>query len=129
MRRIRSTATCPTFRQQAPVLGQLCLSAILLGACSNCDELEALDEWQAVIVGQAMAATPESELRAPPSPPDCTVAGAAKPSPASGAPGAYADPNLLEVARLEIERDCYKEAEEAARRRLKTIQGSTKEAR
>lgn len=48
--------------------------------------------------------------------PDCTVKSVVKPAP--GKAGSTADPNLVEVARLELERDCYKRAEEAARRRL-----------
>ncbi|MGI9403520.1 MAG: hypothetical protein ACR2OF_03295 [Hyphomicrobium sp.] len=57
-----------------------------------------------------------------PAPPDCTVEGIKKPAPSSGEPGAYADPNLLEVARLEIERDCYKKAEQNLRDEVEKFQ-------
>jgi hypothetical protein len=59
-----------------------------------------------------------------PDAPDCTVEGVAKPAPSSGEPGAYADPNLLEVARLEIERDCYKKAEQDLREEVEKFQQS-----
>jgi hypothetical protein len=35
-----------------------------------------------------------------------------------GAPGTV-DPDLLEIARLEVERDCYKDAEESLRARVR----------
>lgn len=57
-----------------------------------------------------------------PAAPDCTVEGVAKPATSSGEPGAYADPNLLEVARLEIERDCYKKAEQNLRDEMEKYQ-------
>jgi hypothetical protein len=34
--------------------------------------------------------------------------------------GTNVDPNLVEIARLEVERDCYKGAEEDLRQRLKS---------
>jgi hypothetical protein len=57
-----------------------------------------------------------------PAAPECTVAGVARPAPSSGEPGAYADPNLLEVARLEIERDCYKKAAQDLRDEVEKYQ-------
>ena len=57
-----------------------------------------------------------------PAAPDCTVEGVAKPALSSGEPGAYADPNLLEIARLEIERDCYKKAEQDLRDEIERYQ-------
>ena len=35
-----------------------------------------------------------------------------------------ADPDLLEIARLEVERDCYKEAEESLRARVNAVETS-----
>ena len=93
-------------------------AAVMLGGCSICDELEMTDGWHNAIVGEANAAVRNQNALAPPSAPDCRVKGAKKPSQASGAPDAFADPNLLEVARLELERDCYKAAEKEVRRDL-----------
>jgi hypothetical protein len=50
--------------------------------------------------------------------PKCKVEPA--PKPAAGQAGASADPNLVEIARLEMERDCYKQAEQRARDQLNT---------
>jgi hypothetical protein len=53
-------------------------------------------------------------------PPACEIAGVTEP--ASGEPGANADQNLVTIARLQIERDCYMNAERAVRRRLERLQ-------
>ena len=110
----------------------------MLGGCSYCEKFDASESWRPVIVQSAQAATPPPEAAptpaAPPTPalprislpdpPDCTVEGVEKPAPSSGEPGAYADPNLLEVARLEIERDCYKKAEHDLREEVEKFQQS-----
>jgi hypothetical protein len=101
-------------------------TVMILGGCCNCAELESPDNWNTSILGGANAATRDEAASASPSPPDCSVKGAKTPSEASGAPEAYADRNLLEIARLELERDCYKTAENDARRRLKGLQQSRK---
>ena len=104
----------------------LCSMVMILGGCCNCAELESSDNWSTSILGDANATTRDEVALASPSPPDCSVKGAKTPSEASGAPEAYADRNLLEIARLELERDCYKAAEKEARRRLKGLQQSSK---
>jgi hypothetical protein len=68
---------------------------------------------------------PESvdpELLKKAKPPSCELTGATKPSP--GTPGANADPNLLEIARLQLVDECYKLAERTARKRLERLQNA-----
>ena len=55
-------------------------------------------------------------------PPSCRFDGVTKPPRGSGRPGAYADPNLMEIARLQLVSDCYKVAERAVRERLAWLQ-------
>ena len=119
-------------------MGLLSLAAIIVGGCSHCERRDASESWRPAIIQSAHAATPPPEATPPPAAtpmptlprislpaaPDCTVEGVAKPAPASGEPGAYADPNLLEVARLEIERDCYKKAEQDLRDEVEKYQQS-----
>jgi hypothetical protein len=106
--------------------GALCSTVIIIGGCCNCAELESPDNWNTSILGGANATTRDEPALASPSAPDCSVKGAKTPSETSGAPEAYADRNLLEIARLELERDCYKAAEKNARRNLKSQQQSRK---
>jgi len=103
-------------------VGALCSTVLIIGGCCNCAELESPDNWNTSILGGANATTRDEPALASPSAPDCSVKGAKTPSEASGAPEAYADRNLLEIARLELERDCYKAAEKNARRSLKSLQ-------
>lgn len=56
-----------------------------------------------------------------PNPPSCEIKGAAKPADSEVA-GATADPNLVEIARLQLERDCFKDAERNVRQRLDRLQ-------
>ncbi len=56
--------------------------------------------------------------------PNCKVAGIQKPPGGSDAAGSEADPNLLKLAKLQLERDCYRQAEKLARKRLRQIQKS-----
>ena len=65
------------------------------------------------------AVDPELLKRA--KPPSCELTGATKPP--AGTPGANADPNLLEIARLQLVNECYKLAERAARESLERLQG------
>jgi hypothetical protein len=66
------------------------------------------------------AVDPELLKRA--KPPSCELTGGAKPSP--GTPGANADPNLLEIARLQLVNECYKLAERTVRKRLERLQNA-----
>lgn len=104
------------------------LAAATLTGCA-CGDYQDGDPWSAIVAyngepvashgGQAWHESVPAAVAASvdtAQPPDCKVKSIAKPPP--GQAGAAADPNLLEVARLELERDCYKRAEEAARRRL-----------
>jgi hypothetical protein len=114
------------------IMSALSLAAIMLGGCTYCAGMDATKSWRPQIIQSAKAATPPPIATPPPAlprislpdPPDCTVEGVAKPVPSSGEPGAYADPNLLEVARLEIERDCYKKAEQHLREEVEKFQQS-----
>lgn len=114
------------------IMSVLPLPAIMLGGCTYCAGMDATESWRPQIIQSAKAATPPPIATPPPTlprislpdAPDCTVEGVAKPAPSSGEPGAYADPNLLEVARLEIERDCYKKAEQDLREEVEKFQQS-----
>jgi len=55
-------------------------------------------------------------------PPSCELTGATKPPP--GTPGANADPNLLEIARLQLVSECYQRAEREVRERLERLQNA-----
>lgn len=65
----------------------------------------------------------DSELLEKAEPPSCEISGATEP--AFGEPGANADKYLVTIARLQIERDCYMNAERAVRRRLERLQRSS----
>lgn len=103
-------------RRSGPTALLVCAAAGLLAGCTGCEEFDDAAAWRAVVITPAEAAVDAlaSGLSVEP---DCSVEGAKLPADA-GAPGATADPNLLEVARLEIERDCYKKAEQELRRRI-----------
>jgi hypothetical protein len=76
--------------------------SLLLGACS-CEP----EPWGATYITIAEAAH---------APPACEVHANAAAS--AAASGTHVDPNLVEIARLEVERDCYKGAEADLRQRL-----------
>ena len=69
-------------------------------------------------------ASVDSELLKKAEPASCEIEGATKPPPGAGLPGANADPNLLEIARLQLASECHKAAERAVRRRLERLQRS-----
>lgn len=56
--------------------------------------------------------------------PDCSVDGIRTPAANPDSPSAAADPNLLEIARLQLERDCFQKAEETMRAKLRRLQKS-----
>jgi hypothetical protein len=74
---------------------------LLLGACS-CDHT---DPWNAAYI-----VTADAEIV----PPTCEVETAS----IAESSGARVDPNLVEIARLEVERDCYRSAEARLRQNL-----------
>jgi hypothetical protein len=78
------------------------LASLTAAGCA-CDG----DDWTADV---AEVATIENA-------PNCDFGGLDQRSKASAALAERADPRLLEVARLEAERDCYKAAEARARAR------------
>ncbi len=80
--------------------------SLFLGACS-CDDA---DPWGTTYIVSAEAETGRGEI----APPACDVETDA----VAESAGARVDPNLVEIARLEVERDCYKGAEEDLRQRL-----------
>jgi hypothetical protein len=89
--------------------------AVIAGGCSSiCDED---NPWMPVThVASAEAATP---LAAP----NCEARMQAAAGIASKASaGTAVDPDLVEIAQLEIERDCYKQAEETTRQQLEWAQ-------
>ena len=60
----------------------------------------------------------------PDPPPNCDIVRVARYSKSSAAIAERADPLLLEAARLEAERDCYKAAEAQLRQRLESLRRS-----
>ena len=60
----------------------------------------------------------------PDPPPNCNIVRMTRFSKSSAAIAERADPLLLEAARLEVERDCYKAAEARTRQRLDTLKHS-----
>jgi len=89
--------------------------AALAGGCS-CDPN---DPWRAVTyIDDAEAAT------SPPAP-NCEAAAKAAAKVTAGAAPDAVDPDLIEIARLEIERDCYRDAAANARRQLQALQDTS----
>lgn len=87
--------------------GAIVALAALAGGCTSCYDAP----WQAVTyVADAQAGAP---LPAP----DCEVK-------AGTAAEVAANPDLVEIAKLEIERDCYKQAEASLRQRLDAAEQS-----
>jgi hypothetical protein len=91
-------------------------ASLLVGACSYCDEN---DPWRATYISAARAAV-VSDGGAPLAPPHCDVETNAAVQTATEASGTVVDPDLVEIARLEVERDCYKKAESSLRTRVET---------
>jgi hypothetical protein len=89
-----------------------CTAIVLAGLAGGCSCDEMIDPWAPVSITRAEAGEKAA------GPPACDFeATAATPQ---GAPDT-ADPDLLEIARLEVERDCYKDAEASLRARVNTL--------
>jgi len=110
----------PIVRSQALLSSAAALIALSLGACS-CDDT---DPWRATYISTAEAA-PQSVRVAAIEPPVCHVESSSSVETSAESAGAHVDPNLVEIARLEVERDCYKSAEERLRQRLEKGVGAT----
>ena len=94
-------------------LSARCAAVVLAGLAGGCSCDEMIDPWAPVSITRAEAG--ESGV----APPACDVeAGEATSKSALGA----ADPDLLEIARLEVERDCYKDAEQSLRARVNKLE-------
>ena len=115
MRDICSTAWSGALSKTWLAVSVLSLVVLMLAGCTRSDYSRTSN--------QRVPTSVEPRLLVRPLPPNCKVKGV-KPPVDSDAPGANADPKLLELARLEIERDCYKRAERISRRRLKKLQRS-----
>jgi len=89
-----------------------CAAVVLAGLTGGCSCDDMLDPWAPISITHAEAA--EGGV----GPPACEFEAAA--ATRNGAPGTV-DPDLLEIARLEVERDCYKEAEASLRARVNTL--------
>lgn len=89
-----------------PLLMAVAVAVPALAGCA-CDDAG----WKAVVAVNAEAAPLEAA-------PNCDFGDLDRLSETSAALAGRADPKLLEIARLEAERDCYKAAEEKARRLL-----------
>lgn len=70
----------------------------------------------------------ETELLKKPGPPNCKHTQPQSVQTAAS-PQVLADPKLLEIVRLEFERDCYRKAEVAVRRRLERLQQALRPAK
>jgi hypothetical protein len=92
----RSAMSTSTFT--ARLLVFVALAALGGCACEN-------EDWKTEVVSATAA-------------PSCNFASFERRSKVSAALVERADPNLLEIARLEAERDCYKAAEARARQRV-----------
>jgi hypothetical protein len=91
--------------------------AISVGGCSYCDSTDP-HSWRTTYISTAQAAVGT----APVAPPRCDVEANAAARAAAGAPGVVVDSDLVEIAKLEVERDCYRQAEQGLRRRLERLQ-------
>jgi hypothetical protein len=96
------------------ILPAIAGGCLFLGACA-CDDT---DTWGSTYIVSAEAETGPDEM----APPVCDVETAA----VAESPGTRVDPNLVEIARLEVERDCYKGAEAELRQRLEGAPASLK---
>jgi len=107
----------------APLVTRCAVGAasLLVGACSYCDEN---DPWRATYISTAQAAI-VSDSGASLAPPHCDVKANKAVQTAAEASGSVVDPDLMEIARLEVERDCYKNAESSLRNRVETAQPSS----
>ncbi len=83
----------------------IALATLMLAGCA-CDDAD----WKAIVPGDAEATAID--------PPHCDYDNLDQSSKSSAALAERADPNLLAIARLEAERDCYKAAEARARRQI-----------
>jgi hypothetical protein len=80
-----------------------------------------IDPWAPISISRAEAGVAPGVADGM-APPECDFEASA--ATRKAAPGTV-DPDLLEIARLEMERDCYKEAEQSLRHRLETVEPST----
>jgi hypothetical protein len=95
--------TVPYGPRRLLVRGALIATAVLMSGCA-CNDAD----WESMVVSDAGAF---ETLAAP----DCEGDKRAQFSKASAGFMERADPLMLEIARLEAERDCYKAAERRAR--------------
>lgn len=103
-------------------LAVLALAAGLLEGCSP-RQIEATQPSPPPpLVAEPALPEIDTKLLKKPAAPRCQIAKPAVTSGGSAAPEQLADPNLLEIARLELERDCYKAAEQSSRKRLERLQ-------
>jgi hypothetical protein len=96
-----------------PLTARCVVVAVLAGLAGGCSCDEMIDPWAPISITRAEAG--EGGM----APPACEFE-AAQAAPKGGATGT-ADPDLLEIARLEVERDCYKDAEESLRARVNAM--------
>lgn len=115
-----SSRSGPWYAARACAIGLLAVAAT---GCSYCDDSADPASWHTTYISSAQAALIPGPGPIPP--PDCDGAASAAQRAAKGAPGALVDPDLLEIARLEIERDCYREAENSLRHRVETLGKTT----
>lgn len=104
-----------------------CSAALGTATIAGCSNASYGTSWQAVSPSRSPNAvrlthvSPALLRRA--KPPNCQTNSTAG-LPETDTPAATADRNLVEIARLQVERDCLKEAELSVRRRLNKLQNS-----
>jgi hypothetical protein len=109
---MQSLRSSDSYLVAARRLFKVSLATLPLAGCA-CEDLN----WEAIIATVAEAAAFDA-------PTNCNADGLARLSKASAALAERADPYLLDIARLEAERDCYKAAEVRARQHLQALRRS-----
>lgn len=95
------------------------VAGVLVGACSYCED-DMHGAWRVTYVNTADAANAaEAGIAAAPA---CEAQAKSAAQAAAQTTGTVVDPDLLEIARLEVERDCYKNAEKDLRQRVESLQ-------
>jgi hypothetical protein len=100
--------------------GAVLALAAFAGGCSSCEDTA--DAWRTTYISAAQAAEASEAAAGPP--PNCDVAARRAERRVAGAADEPVDSDLLEIARLEVERDCYKSAEHSLRARITTQESS-----
>ena len=105
----------PAFPSRAPAISAVLCAGLLCAGLAGCVGNDA--DWDAFFEEPEYFA-----LDAP----DCQIKDLARLSKTSANLAGRADPQMLELARLEVEKDCYRAAAIAARQRLSALEDRRK---